>query len=597
MKNKLHRTLDLILNHFQILILLQIINQLIGLFFVYPLSNKMLNFAYQYQGKIILSNIQGFEVSLENVMLFLIVFVILGLYYVFLLSTSIVIANDLIQNNRPTLANSLDTFLRVIKQVSKKELFKTALVVAIVIPMSLMSVFYSAVIPLRIPEFILDTLNGSNYFNLVAIFFFILLNLYAIFLLFVLYDVFLQNKSFEKAHQSNFRFLKENARMISSGLLGIVITAGLLFATYLVSTFSLGLITQQFLNEINSKLVFNRVHSVLLFLFSSTLLIIGLSLLTLLIVDTKRKDLTFANPKISLGKQVVKVARNLLLLSFILSALFSINQQVNLETNPIEIIGHRIGILELPENSTLALDEAIKQSYDRVEIDVQQLKDQEILVVHDSHFKRLAGSNLKVVDATYEDILTLDPLYTHPQLQVPNQRFATLDDFAQMAKNKINLMIEVKTNPEDNHLLEDIFAIIEKYDLFEQVELASMDKKLLKEIKKLNQNVETTYIATAVIGDKLKDDYIDNYSLQLDLLTNDVIKKIRSQEKKLYVWTPNTSATITEALQLDIDGIVTDRPALVKFHIQNPNYRLLDQFWNQFFFKEQDEIDYPDFNA
>ncbi|MHC5268622.1 glycerophosphodiester phosphodiesterase family protein [Enterococcus sp. LJL98] len=595
MKTNIHRTLDLILNNFQRLIVLQIINQLIGIFFIYPITSKILTIAYQYQGKITLSKVQGFEFSLENVLLFSVVFLILGFYSIFLLSSSLVIANDFIQNKKPTLSKQLQTFFQVIRHHSKKELLKTSFAVAVVIPMSLLALLHSAIIPLHIPEFVLDAFRYSKYFNLAAIAFFFFINLYALFLLFVLYDVFLQNKTFEAAHRTNFRFLKEKARTIRTKLLGIFLTASLLFAIYFVSTFALGFVLKQFLSPVASKLVFNQVHSTLLFLFSAMLAIVSLSLVTLLIVETKRTDLSLGEPKASLGRQLFKVGQYLLLLSLILSGLFAMNQKVQLETNDIEIVGHRVGILDLPENSLLALEEAIRQSYDMVEIDVQQLKDEEILVVHDTNFKRLAGSNLKVVDASYEEVLPLDPLYTHPQLDLPAQQFATLDAFAQVAKNQIDLMIEVKTNPQDNDFLAGILAIIEKYQLFDQIQLASMDKGLLKEIKTLNPAIETTYIATALVGDRLSDDYIDHYSLQLDLLTNRVIQRIREQEKKLYVWTPNTSKTITTALDLDVDGIVTDRPELVKFHIQNPNYRRINELWNAFFFRDEATMEYPAF--
>ena len=97
MSKKINFALEIILDNFKMLIPLQIINQLFGVFIIYPISGKILNFAYQYSGQITILNIDGFHLSLENIILFSTVFIIRGLYYFFVLSTFIVLADNLIK--------------------------------------------------------------------------------------------------------------------------------------------------------------------------------------------------------------------------------------------------------------------------------------------------------------------------------------------------------------------------------------------------------------------------------------------------------------------------------------------------------------------
>lgn len=586
MRNKIGFALDMILDNFKLLIPLQIINQLLGVFLVYPFMMTILNYAYQLKGKIVISNIQGFELSLENILLFILVFIILGLYYFYTLSSFIILANNLVYDKRKSISENIMLCVKVIKENFNIELFKTSFIIAVIMPMSLLAIVNTAIIPIKIPEFILDFLRYSNKYIYLKTIVLILINTYALFLMFVLYDVFIENKTLKEAHHDNTHYIIRNIKSIGYGLIVILVTLISLFLAYILSTLFVLFVSKQFFSDDMGFIIFNNVHSVLIFIFYAFGGIILLSMVTLLVVVIKHGILFTNVSRNKLSHQLLRLTRNVLILSGLFTLLFTLKEQVNLQINTVDIVGHRMGILELPENSILGLEGAIERGYDMVEIDIQQLKDQEILVVHDPSFKRLAGVNKNVVELDYQEVLTFNPLYTHPDIKEDNQHFARLEEMLIIAKDKIELMIEVKTNPQDVHFLEDILALIEKHDMFDEVQLASMDKTLLKSIKEIDSEINTTYIATLVVGDKLKDDYIDNYSLQLDLITEKVINKIRAQEKGLYVWTPNNSKTITKALGLNIDGIVTDKPDLVLFHIKNPNFSIADEFWNNLFFND-----------
>ena len=69
-----------------------------------------------------------------------------------------------------------------------------------------------------------------------------------------------------------------------------------------------------------------------------------------------------------------------------------------------EVIGHRGAAALRPENTMAAVLKAIEDGADWVEIDVQETADDVVIVAHDSDFMKLAGVNLKVWDATMEDV-------------------------------------------------------------------------------------------------------------------------------------------------------------------------------------------------
>ena len=70
----------------------------------------------------------------------------------------------------------------------------------------------------------------------------------------------------------------------------------------------------------------------------------------------------------------------------------------------VQIMAHRGSSKAAPENTLAAIRQAIEDGADWVEIDVQETADGEIAVFHDSDFMKVAGSNLKIWDATRDDL-------------------------------------------------------------------------------------------------------------------------------------------------------------------------------------------------
>ena len=58
---------------------------------------------------------------------------------------------------------------------------------------------------------------------------------------------------------------------------------------------------------------------------------------------------------------------------------------------PVIVVAHRAGAKVAPENTVAALEQAIRDGVPIAEIDVQQLSDGTLIVMHDSNFKRTTG--------------------------------------------------------------------------------------------------------------------------------------------------------------------------------------------------------------
>ena len=68
------------------------------------------------------------------------------------------------------------------------------------------------------------------------------------------------------------------------------------------------------------------------------------------------------------------------------------------------VTAHRGASAWAPENTLAAVERAIVDGADFVEIDVQETVDGRVVVFHDDGFKRLAGLDLNIWDATYAQL-------------------------------------------------------------------------------------------------------------------------------------------------------------------------------------------------
>lgn len=76
--------------------------------------------------------------------------------------------------------------------------------------------------------------------------------------------------------------------------------------------------------------------------------------------------------------------------------------------NYVAVTAHRGGARMAPENTISAMEYAIEAMADYAEIDVQETKDGEIVLLHDNNLKRVTGLNANIWNLTYDEVSQLD---------------------------------------------------------------------------------------------------------------------------------------------------------------------------------------------
>ncbi|MGM0812109.1 glycerophosphodiester phosphodiesterase family protein [Thioalkalivibrio sp.] len=290
------------------------------------------------------------------------------------------------------------------------------------------------------------------------------------------------------------------------------------------------------------------------------------------LLDRLYREATGDNPEIA-GPGALRPAtgRTLpvsLLLGGAAAALFaglylggSLAERVGAERD-VEIIAHRGASVARPENTMAAIEQALVERSDWVEIDVQETADGEVVVAHDSDFMKLGGVDLKVWDATMADLARIDigswfdPAYA-------GERTPTLREVLLAARGRGKVLIELKYYGHDVALESRVAEIVADTGMSADVGVMSLKIPGVRKMQALRPEWPHGILAATAIGDlsALDADFLAVNAGQASL---DLIRRTHAQGRKLYVWTVDDPVTMVRLISMGVDGLITNRPALAR---------------------------------
>ncbi len=228
----------------------------------------------------------------------------------------------------------------------------------------------------------------------------------------------------------------------------------------------------------------------------------------------------------------------------------------------VQIMAHRGASAAAPENTMAAFKQAIADGADWIELDVQETADGEVVVAHDSDFMKLSGNPLKIWNATMADLADIDiGSWVDPKFS--EERVPTLATVLRLCKGKIGVNIELKYYGHDQQLEQRVVDIVEAEQMADQVMVMSLKPEGLAKVKALRPNWRCGLLLSVYAG-KLKNIEADFLAVNSNFASRNFIRRAHRLGKKVFVWTVNDSAKMSQLLNRNVDGILTDRPELAK---------------------------------
>lgn len=233
----------------------------------------------------------------------------------------------------------------------------------------------------------------------------------------------------------------------------------------------------------------------------------------------------------------------------------------------LAIVAHRGGGDLGAENSLDGLEQAIADgNVAWSEIDVQRTKDGHYILNHDANFQRLAGEKRTAQQMTLVEIEQLR-IKNHFAIEQPAQLVPTIEQYLDLAKDKIGLFIELKGKTADQKMADDLVALVKQRQMLSEVVLLSGNYYLIKYIEARYPEVQTGYLYYFALGEtsELVGDYLIMEELQA---TPKRVSEIQAKGKKAIVWTVNSHSSIDRFINSKVDGIITDYVGRVKQRIE-----------------------------
>ena len=223
------------------------------------------------------------------------------------------------------------------------------------------------------------------------------------------------------------------------------------------------------------------------------------------------------------------------------------------------IFAHRGASADAPENTLLAIDLAIEQQTDGIEIDVYQLG-KHLVVIHDKWVNRTTNGNGSLSDYTLEELQKLDA--------GQGQFIPTLWQVLQQIKGQCLLNIELK-GVEDVSLVNTCInrAITQLHFQPEQFIISSFNHHLLVAYRaiapliKIGGLTASNSLDRAGFAEKLQ-----AYSLNVDegVIDHALVKDAHSRGLKIFAYTVDEPEDLLKLHAWGVDGVFTNKPATAK---------------------------------
>lgn len=231
-------------------------------------------------------------------------------------------------------------------------------------------------------------------------------------------------------------------------------------------------------------------------------------------------------------------------------------------SRPVAVIAHRGASIEAPENTLAAFRLAIDQRTDQVELDVQESRDGEVVVVHDSDLMKLGGDATKVWDADAALLRSVD-VGSRTGPQFASERVPTLAEALATCKGRAKVIVELKSYGHAVRLEERVVEIVEAAGMAGDCAFMSLDHAMVRKLKELRPSWRVGVLAAKAIGDltRIGADFV---AVEKKMATHRFVRIAHRAGQEVYVWTVDDPAWMLAMTSRGVDGLITNRPALAR---------------------------------
>jgi len=272
----------------------------------------------------------------------------------------------------------------------------------------------------------------------------------------------------------------------------------------------------------------------------------------------------------------------------------------------VDVIAHRGASAYAPENTLASFSKAAELKADWFELDCHLTRDGQLAVIHDGSLERVAGIKKTVPAMTLAEIKQADAGAWFSK-DFAGERIPTLDEALALAKGRIGVYIEIKSDAPDKLLIAKMAETVSSHrgsreallgTLMGQIrdsrtptlELTEKTVKAVRARRMKDQIViqsfspvscvialsEAPELRTEFLGNDDKDDPnrwpqflafgnaigVAGFNINFDSLTPERVAAFHAAGKTCAVWTVDDPAAMRRCVECGVDAIISNKPDL-----------------------------------
>ena len=223
-------------------------------------------------------------------------------------------------------------------------------------------------------------------------------------------------------------------------------------------------------------------------------------------------------------------------------------------------LAHRGGASEAPENTLLAFQRAVELGYRYLETDIQVTSDGVVVAFHDDDLSRTCDRPGRISELPWHEVAT-----ARVNDEEPIPRLADL--FSTWPDARIN--IDCKTD----HAVEALVDELATLNVLDRVCVGAFrDRRLRRLRKRLGPDLCTSAGPLAIAALRVAGLAFSPYLIAqvpvrwhgITVVTERFIRRAHRHSIEVHVWTIDDADEMDRLLDLGVDGIITDRPAVLR---------------------------------
>ena len=237
------------------------------------------------------------------------------------------------------------------------------------------------------------------------------------------------------------------------------------------------------------------------------------------------------------------------------------------------VIAHRGASKAAPENTIAAFERALTDGADAIQLDVHLSRDDHPVVIHDPTLERTTNGSGPVRGHTMRELKRLDA-GAWRGAAFAGQRLQTLQEVLERFRGRTRFWIELKGGPDLYPDVEErIVGLLEVYDVIDGALVQTFNPAALARLRAFSRELSLGAVLARSPLDVEGDvpPAANAVCPSADILGAPEREAIRRSGRQCHVWTVNEPVLMDRLVDWAVDGIITDRPDLLRARLRARN--------------------------